>query len=261
MSEITDGIFVYAPSYKRGKKKSPTQEYLPFVTMVVAESEAEEYRKSGHRVLACPDKVQGNLCRVRNWIMDQTFAKKGCRGLLLLDDDYSGLYRWRNLVARKMSAPETEEFIEMGFAMAEQWGAYQWGIGIVPDKGAYREGMPFCTVRYVGGPFQAFRPNPIRYDEKLPLKEDYDIYLQHLNKFRIVLRLNQFYYVVKQNEQAGGCATYRNRKFESEQFDDLRRKWGTEIVRIDEGNDKVKVRKAEKTFDLNPIISPPIDGV
>jgi hypothetical protein len=42
--------------------------------------------------------------------------------------------------------------------------------------------------------------NDIRYDERIPLKEDYDLSLQHLNKFRKVLRFNKYFYKVKQSK-------------------------------------------------------------
>lgn len=258
---LDSGIGVFAPSYRRGNRKATTQEYLPFATLVVAENEAKQYQAAGNRVLVCPDKAQGNLSRVRNWILDQ---HKKLRGVLILDDDYSAIYRWigaeRNY--RKLSADVVEELIEHGFSLAEQIDAFMWGINCVVDKGAYRENTPFCTVSYIGGPFQAFRPNPLRYDEDLPLKEDYDMTLQHLNKFRAALRMNMYCYQVKQNEQAGGCAMYRSLDRERAQFKLLQEKWGSEIVRVDAGNDKSMVRtRRAKSYDINPRMMAPIMGV
>lgn len=259
MSELDSGIRVFAPSYKRGEKKASTQVYLPFVTLVVAEKEAEAYRKGGNTIVTCPDSVQGNLCRVRNWILDQN---KDARGVVLLDDDYSAIMRWRGRDLETLIPEEVEEMFEQGFALAEEWGAYLWGLNCVVDKGAYREYTPFSTVSYIGGPFQAHRPNRLRYDEKLPLKEDYDITIQHLNEYRRVLRMNMYVYQVKQNEQAGGCAVYRTIKAEKEQFGALAKKWGGSIVRVDGGQSKKMVRGGKEiNWDINPIIRPPIRGV
>lgn len=57
--------------------------------------------------------------------------------------------------------------------------------------------------------------NDIRYDEELPLKEDYDMTLQHFHKWGGALRFNAYYYMCKQAQQKGGCATYRNIKEEN----------------------------------------------
>lgn len=128
------------------------------------------------------------------------------------------------------------------------------------DKLSYREYTPFSFSSYIGGPFQAFiKGNECFYDERLPLKEDYDMTLQQCNKYRGCLRLNFLTYDVKQSEQAGGCATYRNYLKEKEQFELLQAKWGSEIVKEDKSN-KGKTKK-KKMFDYNPIIKIPINGI
>jgi len=255
------GIPVVIPSYRRGHKRSPTQTYLPFAKLIVAQAEADEYRASGNEIVICPNEAQGNLCRVRNWILDHWHD---ARGVLILDDDYSYIGKWngRDFVAQ--TAEEIAEFIEQGFGMAEELGAYLWGINCTFDKGAYREFTPFSTTAYIGGPFQAVRPaTDLRYDETLPLKEDYDFTLQHLERYRRVLRFNAYAYIVKQNEQAGGCATYRTMDRERAQFEGLQKKWGGGIVRRDAGGDKRMVRGAAtvKGWDLNPRLEIPIPGV
>lgn len=101
--------------------------------------------------------------------------------------------------------------------------------------------------------------NPIRYDERLPLKEDYDITLQHMLKYRGALRVQKYHYNCKQSEQKGGCATYRSMIKEKEQFDLLVKKWGSDIVRYD--STVRKGTKKQKSFDYNPIIKVPIKGV
>jgi hypothetical protein len=83
--------------------------------------------------------------------------------------------------------------------------------------------------------------------------------LQQINMERVILRVNAYHYICKQSEQKGGCAAYRNRQKESEQFDLLRKKWGGAIVKVDTTN-KGKTSK-EKRLDYNPIIRIPIKGV
>lgn len=259
-------ISVNAPSYKRpaGVK---TLDYIPFCKIWVDESEAGEYREHnpGAEIVACPKGVQGNLCRVRNYILDQEF-NNGMDVVLIVDDDLHYLegFEYRDGFAYNRRKIETDDillFLEKYSLMAEEIGAKFWGLNCNADAMAFRQYTPFSTVAYIGGPFQCFlRGNRCRYDESLPLKEDYDMTLQQLNLERVVLRLNGYHYICEQSTIPGGCAAIRNREREAQQFDALQRKWGSKIVKRDQSN-KGKSEKERKWEDYNPIIKIPIKGV
>lgn len=261
-------ISVNAPSYKRAKNVK-TLSYLPFCRIWVDEAEAEDYRKynQGAEIVSCPKGVQGNLCRVRNYILRQEF-KRGMDAVLIIDDDFSCLERFDvdretgyGYERRKIEADEFLEILEKYSLMAKDLGAKYWGVNCLADARAYRHYTPFSTVAYIGGPFQCFlKGNRCFYDESLPLKEDYDMSLQQLNLERVVLRVNYLHYICDQSKSPGGCATYRNRDREREQFEMLQKKWGSKIVVRDLGGDDItdKIRGYE---DYNPIIHIPIRGV
>ena len=241
----------YSPSYKR-PEKSITQIHFPDVQLVVRESEADEYIANGNDVVVCPDSAQGNLCRVRNWILDNLFDDADC--IVLLDDDCSRIGRWEEQVQIKFNMGDISEFAENMANITKDMGFHFWGLNCVTDKGAYREYTPFGTLQYIGGPFQAhLKTSEIRYDEDLPLKEDYDISLQHIHKYGGCLRVNFAHYDVKQAEQEGGCATYRNLKKEKQQFFALQKKWGKDVIKRDKGS--------KRSFDFNPVMKVPIKGV
>lgn len=244
-------IRFFAPSYRR-PEKSITQKAYPFVQLVVKESEAYEYRQNGNDIVTCPDEVQGNLCRVRNWILKEN-ADADC--VILLDDDIQAIGFWEAQKRRNLIPEEFLEFSENAVIMAMDAGVKFWGLNcIATDKGAYREHTPFSFISYIGGPFQAHCKTDLFYDERLPLKEDYDMTLQHLKKYGKVLRFNSYhYYGVKQSEQSGGCATYRNLQREKEQFELLQKKWGNSIITQD--------KKSRMSFDYNPILKVPLKGV
>ena len=244
-------IVFYAPSYKR-PEKSITQKLYPFVKLVVKESEAEEYIQNGNEVVKCPDNIQGNLCRVRNWILDNLFLDADC--LILLDDDCRGIGRWQDQTYYKFNSEELFESCEIWAKLCSDFGFKFWGLNCVVDKGAYREYTPFGFTQYIGGPFQAhLKDSKLRYDEELSLKEDYDMTLQHIHKYGGCLRINYAHYNVKQAEQVGGCATYRNLNEEKRQFKLLQHKWGKDIIKED--------KQSKRGFDFNPILKIPINGV
>lgn len=227
-------ISVNAPSYKRPSDVR-TLDYLPFVKIWVDCKEYEEYKKHYPEadIISCPDGVQGNLCRVRNYILKTEF-ENGADVVLIIDDDFTCLRRYEynefdgfgydpHIITKDEFLPMVEKYS----IIAQDLGAKFWGVNCNCDPMAYRHNTPFSTRSYIGGPFQCFlKGNRCFYDERLPLKEDYDMTIQQLNMERVVLRLNAYHYLCKQSEQKGGCAAYRNRTREEEQFEMLRKKWG-----------------------------------
>ena len=260
-------ISVNAPSYKRPDDVR-TLSYLPFCRIWVDHDEYEGYKSNYTEadIVSCPEGVQGNLCRVRNYILEQEF-KRGMDVVLIIDDDFTCLRRFDydnmdgwGYVPHIITADEFLPFIEKYSIIADDFGAKFWGVNCNSDPMAYRHNTPFSTRGYIGGPFQCFlKGNRCYYDENLPLKEDYDMTLQQLNMERVVLRVNAYHYLCKQSEQKGGCASYRNRQREEEQLLQLRRKWGGAIVKVDTTNKGKSVK--EKRLDYNPIILVPIGGV
>ncbi len=241
-----NGIGYYSPSYKRPNGVITQRRYSE-VIYVVRESDADDYINNGHKCWVVPDSAQGNVSRIRNYILDNAPEEK----IVLMDDDISGIGKWERQTKKVLDEYDFYQFCEIGFIMAEDLGVKYWGMNLLMDKGAYREYTPFSFKSVILGPFQAFNNLDLRYDENLPLKEDYDLSLQVLNKYRKTLRFNAYHYIAKQHTNLGGCADYRTREREKEQMDLLIKKWGSDIVKIDE----------KSNGDINPIIKVPIKGV
>ena len=258
-------LSINCPSYKRPNNVE-TFDYTSDVNVYVSYEEYKEYKKNypDKSIIQCPKGVQGNLCRVRNYILKKEFEK--CNDIvLIIDDDFKGLYYFEYGERVKVDPEDLRVFLLKYSYLAKELGVYFWGVNVNQDKQNYREYSPFSFKSYIGGPFQCFlKGNNCWYDENLPLKEDYDMTIQQLNINRKVLRVNKFFYIVKQSEQAGGCATYRNFKREKEQFELLQKKWGKKIVKMDNSKSRsnnLKKRKNENRFDYNPIIKVPIKGI
>ena len=260
-------ISINAPSYKRPNGVL-TLKYIPFCKIWVDEGEAEAYREGnpGAEIVACPKGVQGNVARVRNYILDTEFAN-GTDAVVIVDDDLHCIERFeldkdgfaygRHILSAEEILPFVEKYSEMAIGL----GAKLWGMNCNADAMAYRQYTPFSTCGVVLGPFGCFlKGNRCRYDEALPLKEDYDMFIQQMNVERVVLRLNGYHYICEQSTNTGGCAAYRNREREAQQFNALVEKWGTGIVKKDKSN-KGGSKKDRAYEDYNPIIKIPIKGV
>ena len=258
-------VSVNIPSYRRAEGVD-TLRFLPWARVWVCETEAGAYRAAnpGAEIVAVPKGVQGNKSRVCNFILE-TEWDRGVDAVCLMDDDISHFAYWEKGRCHRLLARDFEEWLVKYSLLADELGARLWGVNVNRDKQVYKENVPFSMLSFIGGPFTVHLPNPLRYDESMVPKEDYDMVLQHLNRFRRVLRLNKFHYSAKMGcsgtGQTGGCAVLRNRITEIERLQALQRKWGSKIVKIDKGERNHASRKKRRALDCNPVIRVPIKGV
>merc|ERR1711924_299925 len=74
-------------------------------------------------------------------------------------------------------------------------------------------GPAFSRHHFILGDFFVVdKKSPVRFDESLTLKEDYDFTAAHLRKYGSVLRCNRLTFCAKHYKNAGGAATMRDAK-------------------------------------------------
>ena len=247
---------ILRPSSKR-HNICTTHKYINSVKYVVCEDQADSYRSKGLDIIVCPNKEQGNVSRVRNWILNKFIPSDD---IVIVDDDMSYFGYFSGNKHKKINSTDVHSFLNYGFNLAKEFNCKYWGLNLNNDKGSYREYSPFSLKSVLLGPFGGFiKGFDCRYDEKLPLKEDYDLSIQALNKYRKILRVNFEHYVCKQHTNEGGCASYRTINREKKQLLLLQKKWGKSIVKED--TTKKKNSNKVKTFDINPVIKVPIGGI
>lgn len=246
---MTQDYAVLCPSYRRvtsaiSHKLFPPEKFW----YVVREFEAPAYRKVWPQVIAIPDGAVSNIADTRNWIW--SYAEQlGIRWLVQCDDD---IKRFLWLLHRKrhyLDVSALDQIVLNGFQMAEDAGTCLWGMNIVPDPMSYYPNTPFAFDKPVLGPFLGTVDMKLRSDERLTLKEDYDLFLQAMSHSGKVLRFNYLYYDCDHQELAGGCQTYRTSEKEAEQNLLLQQKWGSEIVQRnrrypDSVNMKIQIPRA-----------------
>lgn len=256
-------ISICCPSYKRPVVK--TLNVIKECKVYIDENDLLDYSTENPeaKIVVCEKGVQGNVARVRNYILDKEF-NDGADAVCIVDDDLQGLYRFDVNKETKFGYVRKEiddikTFIEKYSIICDEFGFKLWGLNCNSDDLSYRHYSPFSMSSIILGPFCCHLKNDIRYDERLPLKEDYDLAIQHLNTYRGILRLNFAHYICEQSTNIGGCASIRNLIKEKQQFNLLQKKWGVDIVKEDKSN-KGKTKK-QKRFDYNPIITVPIKGI
>jgi len=237
---------VFIISYKRAGQVTSDKVFRN-AKIVIPESQYEEYKKhdyeNGCELLPIPDEGDGNIVKKRNYIMDH-FSDMCDGNMAIVDDDYDYIGMVENRKVVKLDVDQVDNLLMNGFQMCRDLGTVMWGLNVQSDPKFYREYAPFSMLSVCLGPFQAFCSNPLRYDERVYLKEDYDMSLQVLQKYHKILRFNKFHYAVNHFNKAGGVVSYRTKKAELEQLEIMAKKWGSKVVKYDVNKDvdpKVKV--------------------
>lgn len=257
-------VAIVIQSYRRAGAVD-TLKIVPDATIFVHNFEIDEYRRAHPEatILGLPDETRGNLPRVKNWILDDVFKNQSADACLFLDDDMNHIAYWEQEKRIRLDGDALRRFIVKHTVLCAEWGFKLWGVNVNNDKQCYREYSPFSTLSYVSSSFACFlRGNELRYDERFPLKEDYDMTIQQCLRYRGLLRVNRAYYYKKSMENVGGCGMYRNVEREKEQLALLQRKWGAEIVRADSlDHSRNHLTNKKRAFDINPVIRIPIAGI
>lgn len=238
---------IFIPSYNRATAVT-TVELFPEAVIVCCKSQEDNYREFNptSKLLVCPDSVQGNIARVRNWILKNSPTDY----IVMLDDDIKHIGGFKRAKHFKLNSEERDRLILSGFEMMEDINTVLWGLNQNTDRQNYDEYLPISFRSVVLGVFMGIKRVPgLYFDERLPLKEDYDFSIQVLKKYRKILRFNNYHYEALHLINEGGCTSYRSYDREISQLEIFRKKWGRDIVKYD------------VTRSLNPIVKVPIKGV
>lgn len=261
-----------SPSYRR--PYCITAHYIPETRVYVDPSEVGAYEEANGgfgEIVACDEGVQGNLPRVRNHILDREFGR-GADAVVMMDDDVESLSMFSmggdgfGYTLKKLDADGVRELIEYGTTLCNEWGFGMWGVNKNDDKLLYKHFRPFSTNRCGAGQLMVFTKDELRFDESLPLKEDYDMCVQQMNRYRGLLLINFVHVNADMGAMAGGTSVRRNYEREREQYMRFKRKWGSEIVRgagtsKGQGKSRTAAGFLNKYDFSHPIVKVPIQGV
>lgn len=222
---------IVIPSYKRWDNLVG-KDYFYMAKYVVPESQSKEYIEvlGVDRVIICPDNEDGSIGKKRNWIL-----KNIQRPFIMIDDDVSSLRLYENkkefTSGRRIDESELDDIFYMLFNLAEEFDSKMFGLLPLSDPGAYLEYKPFSLTSMVLGPFTGHREHDLLYDEEMGSKDDYDMCIQQMNKYKKVLRYNKICYMDAGTEKSsGGIVSYRTMEKEVDWCRKIMKKWGTKII-------------------------------
>ena len=232
---------VYIPSMGRAGKVTTHKLFLDSV-IVCPESEVKLYKKHHKRVLGVPNKIKG-ITATRNWILDNCDDEWSIQ----VDDDARYFYRHQQGGTYKFVDPDRiNAIMENMFIITDDIGYKIWGLQLAEDYKFYRPYHPFKTQSVIGANILGIIKNPLRFDERLRVKEDYDYSMQHIYKYGGVLKRQQYGIGVAHLFNEGGCASYRTKDVELDAYKILLKKWGKKVVRYQNNKNFLTMKSPRK---------------
>jgi hypothetical protein len=189
------------------------------ITWYVALGDELSYRSSGAKNVI----EAGNVCQARNRALEDAFNQgKIC---IQLSDDLKNI---------NLKTGETVEKISFNNAityMIDSLDRTTYTLcGVSPTANPYFSHKEYSYHNFVIGDFIAVKPCPLRFDENIFLKEDYDYTLQHIKCFGGALRCNFLLPEFKHYTNKGGAVTIRTAEVEQIIINRLKAKWGNAII-------------------------------
>jgi len=221
-------IWYYSPSYKR-KGKTSVEKLVPLVVFCVHSFEYEEYVKEygKNRVKLLRDDARGNMAKVRNNILE--ISKENNDDIcVMMDDDVKSVWYYENMEKFVVGIEKINEKIESLGSITEDLWWCLYGINLQSDPKFYREYTPYSFHSPVLWPFTCILMDnlwEVRYDERLWLNEDYDLFIQMCYRDGVVVRYNKRHYSCGHIKDEGWCGAYRTLEREKKQADIMKRKW------------------------------------
>ena len=214
---MRQGHQVYVISAGRYNDLPFTDEQKKSYIFCVKDGEKEQYEDSG-----CKQVYEtGKLIPSRNFALDHAFEKNNI--CVQLSDDIKDV--------KTNPKSESVDLVDVVEEIADKFkktvGVYL--LGIPPtDNPFFAKAIVSKNTFCIGDLFFS-KPNPLRFDEKLTLKEDYDYTLQHCKEYGIVLRYQKYLFTFAHYKNQGGVVSYRNDEEEQNNIRHLKLKWGLAI--------------------------------
>ena len=210
------------------------------VFFVKDETDKENYLKNGANEVV----ISGSLMDSRNASLDYCFAKnKIC---VQLSDDLE------KIMTNDFTGKRTHEYVQVVDVMENTINHFveskYFFAGFPPTNNPFFALKEIELNKFIVGDFIIVKPNHLKFDDKLRLKEDYDYTLQHINEFNGCIRYGAFLNSFKHYSNKGGAVDYRTSILEQETINYLKTKWGNCIKDNPKRENEILLNK--KSFEI-----------
>jgi hypothetical protein len=160
----------------------------------------------------------------RNAALDMAFNEnKIC---VQLSDDLKKVTTNKNFSIKKQ--------VDLDFAISELVNIFNkvdgvYLMGIPPTSNDFFAKSLISKNTFCIGDMLFIKPNDLRFDTLLTLKEDYDYTLQHLAKYKNCFRYQKYLFEFEHYKNKGGAVDYRTEQEEQKNIKILFAKWKNKI--------------------------------
>jgi hypothetical protein len=211
---------VYVISAGRYDKLNFSNQQKSKYIFCVKKGEKHLYEKYG-----CQNVIEtGSLMQSRNAALNMAFNEnKIC---VQLSDDLKKVTTNKNFSLKKQ--------VDADFAIQELVNLFEkvngvYLMGIPPTSNDFFAKSLISKNTFCIGDMLFIKPNDLRFDTALTLKEDYDYTLQHLDKYKNCFRYQKYIFEFEHYKNKGGAVDYRTEEEEQKNIKILFAKWGNKI--------------------------------
>jgi hypothetical protein len=211
---------VYVISAGRYDKLNFSNQQKSKYIFCVKKGEKHLYEKYG-----CQNVIEtGSLMQSRNAALNMAFSEnKIC---VQLSDDLKKVTTNKNFSLKKQ--------VDADFAIQELVNLFEkvngvYLMGIPPTSNDFFAKSLISKNTFCIGDMLFIKPNDLRFDTALTLKEDYDYTLQHLDKYKNCFRYQKYIFEFEHYKNKGGAVDYRTEEEEQKNIKILFAKWGNKI--------------------------------
>jgi hypothetical protein len=223
-------ILIAVPTYKRAGNV-PTLDLFDEPVLFVDSFEMDAYRKAHPNATIVEYVGNPGLTPKLNFILKYARENK-YDAIIKVDDDFREMAYYGDGIAttyRGESRERIYQVCERLVVMAKDANIPLFSFLQIGDVRKFNPNSPFSLFATLKlGIYGMLVDNDLWFDERFKLKQDIDMCLQVLMKYRKVLIENRYSFHCKPTMgNPGGCSDYRNRPTEDKIMELLRSKWGS----------------------------------
>lgn len=209
---------------------------LKSAMLFVPADEVADYERSGNtNVVGVPRSVKG-ITATRNYILKSTADP----WVVMVDDDVKsqGFVKLLPANVKHIRLDEKQWIAEMVklFELTEQLHFRLWGVATQSAARSVYPWKPILTRSYVTGSFMGIvNDGKVRFDERYPVKEDYELTLRCIRQDGGVVAARYLYWENSHWKDPGGCSGYRTQLMELRCIKMLANSYPGMIRRIERG--------------------------
>lgn len=166
--------------------------------------------------------ISGSLMDSRNAALDYCFAYD--RICIQLSDDLN------KITVNDFSGKRTAKFVTvvdvLDNVLFDFINSDYYLAGFPPTDNPFFALKQIEYNKFIVGDFIIVKPNHLKFDINLRLKEDYDYTLQHIKHHKGCVRYGSYLNTFKHYSNKGGAVAYRTSDLEQETINYLKQKWG-----------------------------------